>query len=293
MRIFVFLVFVIALLARPGWAEVDDPAARAARADLLFPEAAGWTRVAGLPKAKGLDARLLDRLAAAAFPDEPRDNDGDTCSSRFRMRTDPGIAAGIRQGDLFGTGRRDMVYADLMICNEGALTIVWRDVDGPNPPVASVFWGRAMRIEKAAAPRLTYVREACCAALDDFYMIRRLADREPEGLDFHHGALRVVHAAVTLEAPAGAKAAAARLTVRKPVTLLPEPDDAPPPPAPADADDELPSPGTYATYPAGTGLDQVMSYVDGRGRAWSLVIGPLARVSDDELALNLGWIRRP
>jgi len=55
----------------------------------------------------------------------------------------------------------------------------------------------------------------------------------------------------------------------------------------------MPSPGTYATYPAGTRLDQVMTVTDKKGRAWSLVVGPLAEPSGDEPTLNLGWIRRP
>jgi len=289
-----FMIVLALLLAGPAMAATDEPETRFARADLLFPEAAGWTRVDGLAPAKGLagNAALIDRLAAAAFPGEPRDNDGDTCSSRFRMRTDPRVVAAIRQGDLFGTGKRDLIYADLMICAEGSLTVVWRDVDGPGRPKASAFWGRALRVEPAKNPRMTMVREGCCASLDDFYLIRRLGQPQPVNDVFYQGALRVVHASVLLDLPPGAKAQAARITLKAKTALLPDPTDAAPAVA-ADDDDDIPSPGTYADYAAGTRVDQVATHTDAKGRDWSLVVGPLVEPDGDEPTLNLGWIRRP
>ncbi len=289
-----FLVLLLALLmASPVFAATDEPETRFARADLLFPEAASWPRVDGLPKARGLDAAMLDRLTAAAFPGEPRDNDGDTCSTRFRMRTDPEISALIRQGDLFGTGKRDMIYADLMICAEGSLTVVWRDVDAAGKPKAVAYWGRALRVERAKNPRITLVREGCCASLDDFYLIRRLGQPQPAGDAFYRGALRAVHASQLLDAPPGAKAAQARITLKAGTALEPNPGDPPPAPAADDDPDDIPSPGIYATYPAGTKLDQVMLHTDAKGRAWSLVVGPLTEPSGNEPTLNLGWVRRP
>lgn len=291
-----FLILLALLATTPALAAMDDFPAKRARADLLFPEAAGWPQVDSLPVVPGLaaDAALLDRLTAAAFPDEPRDNDGDTCSTRFRMRTKPEIAALIRQGDLFGTARRDMIYADFMICAEGLLTVIWRDVDAPGGPKAVAYWGRALRVEKARNPRITLIREGCCGALDDYYLMRRLGQPQPPGDDFYLGALRAVHASVVLDTPPGGKAASAKLTLKAETTLLPEPDDTPPPPvAPDDVDEFEVSPGTYATYPAGTGLDQVMTHGDAKGRRWALVIGPLTRSAQDRPMLNLGWIRRP
>ncbi len=289
------LIVLALLLAAPALAATDEPGTRFARADLLFPEAAGWTRVDSLAPAKGLagNAALIDRLAAAAFPGEPRDNDGDTCSSRFRMRTDPQVVAAIRQGDLFGTGKRDLIYADLMICAEGSLTIVWRDVDGPGRPKAMAFWGRALRVEKAANPRMTMVREGCCASLDDFYLIRRLGQPQPVNDVFYQGALRVIHASVLLDLPPGAKAQTARITLKAATTLLPDPSDAAPSVAADDDPDDMPSPGVYAGYAAGTRVDQVAAHVDDKGRNWALVIGPLVEPDGDEPLLNLGWIRRP
>ncbi len=290
-----FLIVLALLLAGPAMAATDEPETRFARADLLFPEAAGWTRVDGLAPATGLagNAALIDRLAAAAFPDEPPDNDGDTCSSRFRMRTDPRVVAAIRQGDLFGTGKRDLIYADLMICAEGSLTVVWRDVDGPARPKAMAFWGRALRVEKAANPRMTMVREGCCASLDDFYLIRRLGQPQPVNDVFYQGALRIVHASVLLDLPPGAKAQTARITLKGRTTLLPDPTDTQAI-VPADDDpDDIPSPGIYADYAAGTRLDQVATHVDDKGRNWALVVGPLVEPDGDEPRLNLGWIPRP
>lgn len=289
------LVLLALLVASPALAAIDDFPAKVARADLLFPEAAGWTRVDGLPPVPGLagNAALLDRLTAAVFPDEPRDNDGETCSTRFRMRTDPALAARIRQGDLFGTGKRDMIYADFMVCAEGSLTVVWRDVDAPGRPKAVAYWGRALRVEKAANPRITLLREGCCASLDDYYLIRRLGQPQPPGDAFYRGALRVVHASQLIEAPPGAKAAHARITLKGKTTLAPDPGEAPPAAAADDDPDDIPSPGTYATYPAGTKVDQVMTHVDAKRRGWALVVGPLTQPDGEEPTLNLGWIRRP